>query len=91
MGADRAQPAPVVPAEEDGTDLVVPPAEEIEVLWHLAQLGNMREIRERAHYLQTLDPAYAAFANRLDALARGYQSLALTTFVAAHRTDKTPQ
>ena len=85
------QPAPVDPAREDATDLVIPPAEEIEVLWQLAQLGNMREIRERARYLQTLDPAYAAFANRLDTLARGYQSLALTTFVASHRADKALQ
>jgi signal transduction histidine kinase/CheY-like chemotaxis protein len=85
------QPAPVDPAREDATDLVIPPAEEIEVLWQLAQLGNMREIRERARYLQELDPAYAAFANRLDTLARGYQSLALTTFVAGHRADKALQ
>ncbi|MCU6498439.1 response regulator [Rugamonas sp. A1-17] len=82
------EPAPVEPGDEEGAGLVIPPAEEIEVLWQLAQLGNMRKIRERADYLQALDPAYEAFANRLHALARGYQSLALTALVARYRTDK---
>ena len=85
------RPAPADVAEEDETDLVIPPAEEIEALWQLAQLGNMREIRERARYLQALDPAYAAFSNRLDALARGYHSLALTAFVVRYRDDKALQ
>ena len=96
LSLDWISPCPA-PADADGEDgedgmaLVIPPAEEIEMLWQLAQLGNMREIRERARYLQSLDPAYAAFANRLDAMARGYQSLALTTFVARHRADQTVQ
>ncbi|MEO5934387.1 MAG: response regulator, partial [Duganella sp.] len=85
------RPAPVDLAEQDGTDLIIPPAEEIEALWQLAQLGNMREIRERARHLQALDPAYAAFANHLDALARAYHSLALTAFVERHRADKALQ
>ena len=85
------RPAPADVAEEDETDLVIPPAEEIEALWQLTQLGNMREIRERARHLQALDPAYAAFSNRLDALARGYHSLALTAFVVRYRDDKALQ
>ena len=81
-------PAAADLADEEGASLVIPPPEEIEALWQLVQLGNMRKIRERADYLQALDPAYAAFANRLHALARGYHSLALTALVARYRTEQ---
>jgi DNA mismatch repair protein MutH len=67
--------------------LVAPPAEEIEELWQLAQIDNMRQIREQAAYLQGLDPAYGPFATRLDALARGYHSKQLVAFVARFRTE----
>ncbi|MFS2019437.1 hypothetical protein ACEN88_23010, partial [Massilia sp. CT11-108] len=77
------------PAPEGGEDaaLAVPPADEIEALWQLAQIGNMRKIRERAAYLRGLDPAYAPFANRLDALAQGYHSKQLVAFVARFRNN----
>jgi signal transduction histidine kinase/DNA-binding NarL/FixJ family response regulator len=73
-------------AEEEG-GLVVPPAQEIEVLWQLTRIGSMREIRERASYLRALDPAYAPFAARLDTLAQGYHSKELAAFVARFRTE----
>jgi CheY-like chemotaxis protein len=80
------QPAtPPAPADVDDTALVAPPAEEIEELWQMAQIGNMRQIRARAAYLRELDPAYAPFANRLDALAQGYHSKHLAAFVARFR------
>jgi len=83
------QPAnpPSVPAEVDDNAMVVPPAEEIEELWQLARIGNMRKIRERASYLQALDPVYAPFANRLHALAQGYHSKDLAAFVERYRTE----
>ncbi|PQO99870.1 hypothetical protein C5614_07350 [Massilia phosphatilytica] len=76
-------------APEGGEEacMTAPPAEEIEALWQLAQIGNMRGIRERAGYLRELDPAYASFANRLDMLAQGYLSKQLVAFVARFRTD----
>jgi DNA-binding NarL/FixJ family response regulator len=77
------------PAQEpavESAELVAPPAQEIETLWHLAQIGSMREIRERAAHLRTLDPAYAPFAARLDTLAQGYHSKELAAFVARYRT-----
>jgi hypothetical protein len=46
----------------------------------------MREIRERANYLRSLDPAYAPFAARLDTLAQGYHSKELAAFVGRYRT-----
>jgi len=80
------QPAPTVEGDEE-TRLVAPPAEEIEELWQLAQIGNMRKIREQAAYLQGLDPAYGPFARRLDALAQGYHSKQLADFVARFRAE----
>jgi signal transduction histidine kinase/CheY-like chemotaxis protein len=71
----------------DSADLVGPPAEEIEVLWRLARIGSMREIREWANYLQALDPAYAPFAARLRTLAQGYHSKELAAFVARYRSE----
>jgi signal transduction histidine kinase/CheY-like chemotaxis protein len=74
-------------AGEDDVILAVPPAEEIEVLWQLVRIGNMRKIREQATYLRTLDPAYAPFADHLDALAQGYHSKDLAAFVTRYRTE----
>ncbi|MCS0630209.1 ATP-binding protein [Telluria mixta] len=78
-----------LPAPEGGEEaaMAVPPADEIETLWQLAQIGNMREIRARAAYLRGLDPAYGPFAHRLDTLAQGYHSKQLVAFVARFRSD----
>jgi signal transduction histidine kinase/DNA-binding NarL/FixJ family response regulator len=73
-------------AAAESAELVAPPAQEIETLWQLARIGSMREIRERAAYLRTLDPTYAPFAARLDTLAQGYHSKELAAFVARYRT-----
>jgi signal transduction histidine kinase/DNA-binding NarL/FixJ family response regulator len=78
------QPAP---ARDEEAAMTVPPADEIEALWQLAQIGNMRQIRERAAHLRGLDPAYARFANRLDTLAQGYHSKRLAAFVARFRAE----
>jgi response regulator RpfG family c-di-GMP phosphodiesterase len=74
-------------APEGGEEaaMTIPPAEEIEALWQLARIGNMRQIRERAAHLRGLDPAYAPFAHRLDTLAQGYHSKQLAAFVARFR------
>jgi CheY-like chemotaxis protein len=74
-------------ANEEETAMAIPPAEEIEELWQMTQIGNMRQIREQAAHLRGLDPSYAAFANRLDALAQGYHSKQLAAFVAGYRTE----
>jgi signal transduction histidine kinase/CheY-like chemotaxis protein len=82
------RPAPAAASEEDKeTRMVAPPLDEIEELWQLAQIGNMRRIREQAAHLQGLDPAYGPFARRLDALAEGYHSKQLAAFVARFRAE----
>jgi response regulator RpfG family c-di-GMP phosphodiesterase len=78
--------AQTAPEGDEDARMTVPPADEIEELWRMAQIGDMRRIREQAGYLRALDPAYAPFANRLDRLAQGYHSKQLTVFVARFRT-----
>jgi response regulator RpfG family c-di-GMP phosphodiesterase len=78
---------PSVPGEVDDNAMVVPPLDEIEELWQLAQIGNMRQIRERASRLRSLDPAFAPFANRMDTLAQGYHSKQIVAFVARFRAE----
>ena len=82
---ERPAHQPSTPADTDDAGVTVPPAEEIEELWQLAQIGNMRQIREQAAYLRGLNPAYGPFASRLDALAQGYHSKQLVAFVARFR------
>jgi hypothetical protein len=84
---EQPSAAPAAPEGDEEAAMVAPPAEEIEELWQLAQIGNMRKIREQAAYLQGLDPTYGPFASRLDALALGYHSKQLAAFVARFRTE----
>jgi CheY-like chemotaxis protein len=84
---ERPEPQPATPAEAEDAGMAVPPAEEIEQLWQLARIGNMSKIREQAAYLQGLDPAYTAFASRVNTLAQGYHSKQLAAFVARFRAE----
>ena len=87
--SEQRAPATDTPEKEAQAGFAVPPAEEIDILWQLVRIGSMREVRERADYLQALDPAYAPFAARLHALAQGYHSKNLAAFVARYRTEDT--
>jgi CheY-like chemotaxis protein len=78
-----AQPEPEPPAAEG--PIVVPPAAEMELLYRLARLGNMQGIVAQVERLTELDARYLPFANRLSALARGYQSKAVLRLVEEHR------
>jgi len=84
---ELSPPAPRASDFEEGADLVIPPVQEIEALWQLARIGNMRMIIEQADYVAALDPAYAPFTQRLQTLAQGYQSKAVLTFVERYRTE----
>jgi PAS domain S-box-containing protein len=64
-----------------GDELVFPPDEEMQVLRHLARVGNMRLLRERAEQLQAMDARYTAFAARIAHLAAGFQSRAIRALV----------
>ena len=86
---EEPPPEPDTSETEAQAGLVVPPAEEIDILWKLVRIGSMREVRERADHLQALDPAYGPFAARLRTLAQGYHSKNLAAFVARYRTEDT--
>ena len=53
--------------------LVPPPQEELAVLHDLARRGDMRGIRERAAYIETLGEEYVPFARKLRELAKGFE------------------
>jgi signal transduction histidine kinase/DNA-binding NarL/FixJ family response regulator len=69
------------PDPEPAEDLVMPPAEEMEVLHRLSKLGNMQDILQRAAYLVELDQRYAPLAGKLTQLAKSYQSKAILNLV----------
>ena len=72
----------LVTTENSATqELVVPPPEEIEILYELAMLGSMKKIRERAMYLQAMDAKYLSFAQKLQDLAQGFQEKALVNLI----------
>jgi signal transduction histidine kinase/FixJ family two-component response regulator len=64
--------------------LLVPPAEELEVLYELAMLGSMRKIRERAVHLEEQDDRYVLFASKLKDLAQGFQEKAIVALIEKH-------
>jgi CheY-like chemotaxis protein len=67
--------------------IVIPPQEEMDVLYRLALAGNMRDIRDRANYLKDLDPRYGPFVRRLQSLAQRYQSEAILALVERCRAE----
>jgi light-regulated signal transduction histidine kinase (bacteriophytochrome) len=62
----------------------IPPQDEIAVLHGMALAGSMREILERAQWIEDLDARYRAFTQHVAALARAYQSQRVLSFIARH-------
>ncbi len=73
-----------LPERGDTGPLVVPPAQEIERLYHLARRGRMHDILRWADHAAGLDARYEPFVNRLRGLAKAYQSKAILSFVEQH-------
>jgi signal transduction histidine kinase/CheY-like chemotaxis protein len=68
------QEAPVEAAREDEEKpLVAPPVEELEALYELAILGNMRDIRDRATHLEEQDDKYIPFTRKIIDLAANFE------------------
>lgn len=63
--------------------LVAPPKDELEVLYELALVGNMRDIRRHADLIESLDALLQPFAEKLRQLAKEYQSKAILELVEA--------
>jgi signal transduction histidine kinase/DNA-binding NarL/FixJ family response regulator len=79
---DRADDA----ALPDPDALIAPPPQELELLYHLAQVGNMGSIRSQAERLAALDASYRPLARRLRHLADHFQSRAILELVKKFRT-----
>jgi PAS domain S-box-containing protein len=79
-GVTRAEAPPA------GEPVVTPPAEEMELLYRLARVGNMQAIVAHLDQLAGLDERYRPFANQLSALAKRYQSKAVLQLVEAHQS-----
>jgi CheY-like chemotaxis protein len=82
LGLEWTYRAAQAPAEAGA--MVAPPAAEMDVLYRLARLGNMQEIVAQAGRLASLDERYRPFADRLVALAKGYQSKAVLRLVEGY-------
>lgn len=62
----------------------VPDAAEMKVLYDMAMGGNMRDIRDQADHIASLDPKFMPFAEKIKQLTRTYQSRAIVDLVEAH-------
>ncbi|MDM8560725.1 ATP-binding protein [Candidatus Parabeggiatoa sp. HSG14] len=61
--------------------LVAPPIEELEVLYELAMLGSMKDIRDRSLQLEELNDKYISFARKLQSLAKGFEDEKIVAFI----------
>lgn len=85
--SDRHGKSAVAPNLEPQLELeddAIPPQEEIAVLHGLALAGSMREILERAQWIEGLDRRYAPFTQHVTTLARAYESQRVLRFIAHH-------
>ncbi|MBP0022328.1 MAG: response regulator [Cyanobacteria bacterium SBLK] len=65
-------------------EFIIPPREEMEILYELAMLGSMKKIRDRAAYLEELDKRYIPFTEHIKRLARGFKEKAIVALVQKH-------
>lgn len=78
------EPAEMASAEGAEIAIIPPPAPEMHTLHSLAMQGNMRDIMQMAERLHTMGERYRPFADKLTALAKGYQSKAILGFVESY-------
>jgi CheY-like chemotaxis protein len=65
------------PVEPEDDAMIFPPADALDALHGAALAGNMRMVRAEAEAIAALDPAYRAFADTIQRMARAFQSQAL--------------
>ncbi|MBD1938262.1 hybrid sensor histidine kinase/response regulator [Microcoleus sp. FACHB-68] len=61
--------------------MVIPPAEEIAILWDLVMMGDLRGIQDQATRLKELDTQYIPFATELQQLAKGFKLKEIREFL----------
>jgi PAS domain S-box-containing protein len=68
--------------------IILPPKEEIEILYELALLGNIKKIKERADYLSKLDENYLLFSNQLKDLAKNFEEKAILALIEKYLSQQ---
>ena len=68
----------------DNRSLIAPPVEELECLYELASIGRMSALRKRLTDLEQLNSQYAAFANKVRELARGFEDEEILALIEEH-------
>jgi len=69
-------------AEQSENDqMLVPPREQLEILYTLARFGNMDSIRKQAQYLSELSPRYRWFAKQIHDLAGAFDDEQIQSLV----------
>jgi len=61
--------------------LVIPPQEEMNTLYQLAMMGDIKGIQEQANLIAQLDEQFVPFAQQLSQLAIGFQEKQILEFV----------
>ncbi|MEP0871906.1 AAA family ATPase [Trichocoleus desertorum AS-A10] len=68
-------------SDSPSASLVAPSAEEISALLHLAMMGDLKALTERAARLELLDPQFLPFATHLRQLAKGFKMRQIIEFI----------
>ena len=76
----RAEP-PIVP-----TEVILPPPQELETLYQLAKLGNMRAIRKQAQTLKEKNSQWEGFAKQIEELAKSFQEKKILALIKEYRS-----
>jgi len=66
--------------------IVAPPQREMNVLYELAMMGDIKGISEQADKFEQLDPEWVPFAQKLRRLANGFQEKQILEFVKKYMT-----
>ncbi|MEM7114862.1 MAG: ATP-binding protein [Chloroflexota bacterium] len=65
-------------------DLVVPPGNQLEILYEVSRMGSMLEVLSWADNVEVLDTKYAPFANQVRALAHDFEDEQITELARQH-------
>jgi response regulator RpfG family c-di-GMP phosphodiesterase len=71
----------------EGNVLVAPPTDEINALYELAMMGDIRGILEQAKRIEQLDQQFMPFAQQLRQLAKGFQEKQILEFVRRYKAE----
>jgi predicted ATPase/signal transduction histidine kinase/DNA-binding NarL/FixJ family response regulator len=69
------------------TSIVAPPPPELEALYKLAMMGNMRKIKEQATLLKVSDIKYQPFSDKLYKLAKEFKGKQILAFIKEFKKD----